>query len=64
MACVLTGHLLKDRPSTVAYHSYSQADLEKAYGEYGIRSSEFGNRPVAVANDLGAIIDAIRKADR
>lgn len=64
VACVLTGHQLKDPHATVAYHSYSQADLEKAYGEYGIRSSEFGNRPVAVANDLGAIIDAIRKADR
>lgn len=62
VACVLTGHQLKDPHATVAYHSYSEADLKKAYGEYGIKTSAYGNRPVPVANDLGQIIDAIRRS--
>ncbi len=61
VACVLTGHQLKDPHATVAYHSYSEAELKKQYGGYGIATSEFGNRPVAVANNLAQIIDAIRK---
>lgn len=60
VACVLTGHQLKDPHATVAYHSYSEKDLQRDYGQYGIKTSEFGNRPVAVANDLSAIVEAIK----
>ena len=60
VACVLTGHQLKDPHATVAYHSYSPEDLKKQYGCYGITQSEFGNRPISVANNLGQIVDAIR----
>lgn len=60
VACVLTGHQLKDPHATVAYHSYSEEDLKKQYGCYGIETSQYGNRPVAVANNLGQIVDAIR----
>ncbi len=62
VACILTGHQLKDPHATVAYHSASEADLAAQYGEYGVKTTEFRNSPVAVANDLGEIIDAIRKA--
>ncbi len=61
VACVLTGHQLKDPHATVAYHSYSEADLKKQYGCYGISTSPYGNRPISVANNLGQIVDAIRK---
>ncbi len=61
VACVLTGHQLKDPHATVAYHSYSEADLKKQYGCYGIATSKYGNRPISVANNLGQIVDAIRK---
>lgn len=60
VACVLTGHQLKDPHATVAYHSYDAAKLQETYGNYGIRTNQYGNRPVPVANDLGQIIDAIR----
>lgn len=62
VACVLTGHQLKDPHVTVAYHSYSEEKLKESYGEYGIATAVHANRPVPVANDLGEIIDTIRKA--
>ncbi|HBH96177.1 MAG TPA: threonine synthase [Candidatus Omnitrophica bacterium] len=64
VACVLTGHQLKDPHATVAYHSASEAELAEKYGAYGVNSTPHRNQPVSVANDLGAIIDAIRKAMR
>lgn len=62
VACVLTGHQLKDPHATVAYHSASAEDLAKEYGDFGVSTTDFRNKPVPVANDLGAIIDAIRDA--
>jgi len=62
VACVLTGHQLKDPHATVAYHSASAEDLAADYGAYGVTRTPGRNQPVPVANDLGAIIDAIRKA--
>jgi hypothetical protein len=44
----------------VAYHSYAEDKLRADYGEFGVASSRFANRPVPVANSLGDIIDAIR----
>ncbi|GHV20173.1 threonine synthase [Planctomycetales bacterium] len=61
VACVLTGHQLKDPHATVAYQSYDEEKLRESYGDYGITTNRFGNQPVAVANDLGQIIDAIRR---
>jgi threonine synthase len=46
VVCILTGHQLKDPTATVAYH-----------GEE--RKGQYANRPVAVANDLEAIIKTI-----
>ncbi len=61
VACVLTGHQLKDPHATVAYHSASAEELAADYGSYGVKDAPFRNRPVAVANSLGDIIDAIRR---
>jgi threonine synthase len=46
VACVLTGHLLKDPNATVNYHSQM--------------GREFSNPPVQVENDLQKIIDLIK----
>jgi len=46
VACVLTGHALKDPNVTVNYHKENQG--------------EFSNPPIEVANDLGEIIKLIR----
>ena len=46
VACVLTGHLLKDPDVTVNYHKESQG--------------EFSNPPIEVANDLNEIIKLIK----
>jgi len=62
VACILTGHQLKDPHATVAYHSCDEAGLARDYGEFGVRLNRHANRPVPVANDLGNILDAIRKA--
>ncbi len=64
VACVLTGHQLKDPHATVAYHSYDEKRLQADYGEFGVKTSRYANRPIPVANALGDIIDAVRKATR
>ncbi len=64
VACILTGHQLKDPHATVAYHSYDEARLKADYGEFGIATSRYANRPISVANSLGDIIDAVRKATK
>ncbi len=46
VACVLTGHLLKDPNATVNYHSSM--------------AREFSNPPVKVENDLKKIIDLMK----
>lgn len=64
VACVLTGHQLKDPHATVAYHSYDKERLQADYGTFGVKDSPYANRPISVANSLGDIIDAVRKATR
>ncbi len=61
VACVLTGHQLKDPHATVSYHSAGRDELAERYGSYGISRTPHRNQPVPVANDLGSIIDTIRK---
>ena len=60
VACVLTGHQLKDPHATVGYHSYTEEKLQEDFGQFGISKAPYRNQPVAVANDLGAILDIIR----
>lgn len=59
VACILTGHVLKDSDETVAYHSADPATFEAKLGKRGVKSVSFANRAVQVPNDLGAIVRAI-----
>ncbi len=60
VVCILTGHQLKDPDATVAYHTTDQELFNKVLGSRGVRRAAFANRAVAVSNDLGEIIKAIR----
>jgi len=60
VVCVLTGHALKDPHATVAYHTKAGAALAEDYGEYGVRTAAYANRPVAVEDNLEKIIAAIQ----
>jgi threonine synthase len=60
VVCVLTGHQLKDPTATVAYHTTDQEQFNQVLGSRGVRRASFANRAVAVPNDLGEIIKAIR----
>ena len=60
VACVLTGHALKDPNLTVAYHSLDDEALRERYGDYGVRSAKRANRPIVVPDDLEKIIEAIQ----
>lgn len=60
VVCILTGHQLKDPTATVAYHSTDQKQFDEVLGSRGVRRASYANRAVAVPNDLGEIIKAIR----
>ena len=60
VACVLTGHQLKDPTATVAYHTTDQEEFNRVLGSRGVKRAEFANRAVAVPNDLDEIIRAIQ----
>ncbi len=62
VVCILTGHQLKDPNATVAYHGTDEAFFEKTLGSHGVHRAGFANRPVVVANELDAIIQAISGA--
>jgi threonine synthase len=62
VVCVLTGHLLKDPTATVAYHTAEKKLFDEVLGRRGVQSAAFANRAVPVANDLDAIVAAIRGA--
>ncbi len=62
VACILTGHQLKDPHATVAYHSFTEEKLRESYGEFGVATSAFANHPIRVANSVDDIIDNIRRA--
>jgi threonine synthase len=59
VVCILTGHALKDPTATVAYHSAAGKLFDETLGGRGVRRAAFANRPVPVANDLDAIVQAI-----
>ena len=59
VACVLTGHLLKDPTATVAYHSSDPRSFDDVLGRRGVRRASYANRAVQVPNDLDEIVKAI-----
>ncbi len=60
VACILTGHLLKDPHATVGYHSYDEARLREEFGQFGVAGARHANRPIPVADDIEAILRVIR----
>jgi len=61
VVCVLTGHQLKDPTTTVAYHSADAAQFATTLASHGVRTAPYANHPIAVENDLGKILDVIRR---
>jgi threonine synthase len=59
VACVLTGHVLKDPDATVAYHTADPAVFEAKLGKRGVKRAMFANRAVQVPNQLSEIVKAI-----
>lgn len=64
VACVLTGHLLKDPNATVAYHGQDADAFGETYGSYGVGERRFTNAPVSAPNDIDKIIECIRNSHR
>lgn len=60
VACILTGHQLKDPDATVGYHTTDQETFNKILGSRGVKRAAFANRAVAVNNNLDEIIRAIQ----
>jgi len=60
VACVLTGHALKDPHATVAYHTRKEGELAEDYGAYGVRAAAHANRPIVVEDNLDKIVAAIQ----
>ena len=56
VVCILTGHILKDPTATVGYHTDAEWRAKKSIG-----APRFANQPVAVKNELPAIIAAIQE---
>jgi threonine synthase len=56
VVCILTGHQLKDSAVTVGYHAGASASGDGSK----LQAGRFANQPVAVANDLEAIMHALR----
>ena len=59
VACVLTGHQLKDPDLTVAYHSNNPELHEKKLKPAGVHFTPFANAPIVVDNDEQAILQAV-----
>jgi threonine synthase len=56
VACVLTGHLLKDPTATVGYHTDPHWRDKVSIGE-----PKFANQPIVVPNNIEAIMMAIQE---
>lgn len=59
VACILTGHQLKDPDLTVAYHSGDPAKQAAKLHPAGVFKTPYANSPVVVANDTAAIVQAL-----
>jgi threonine synthase len=64
VACILTGHQLKDPNATVAYHSSHGANVDAYLADYGVKSARHANRPVSVANDFEQTVAILRELRR
>ena len=61
VACVLTGHQLKDPNATVAYHSSRGTDVDSYLTEYGVKSVDNANGPVSVPNEFEQTVAILRE---
>jgi threonine synthase len=61
VACVLTGHQLKDPNATVAYHSSRGTDVDSSLTEYGVKAARNANGPVSVTNDFEQTVAILRE---
>ena len=60
VACVLTGHVLKDPNVSVDYHSLKLGEFRKKYAEkFEVTRLSFPNHPIKVPNDLEAILKTL-----
>lgn len=59
VACVLTGHQLKDPDLTVAYHSNDPELHAKKLHPAGVHATPYANAPIVVDNDEAAIVAAM-----
>jgi len=62
VACILTGHQLKDPNAAVNYHSAEGDAFKQAFGKFGVESAPLRNKPLKIANDLDRIIEAVERA--
>ncbi|KPJ62919.1 MAG: threonine synthase [Planctomycetes bacterium DG_23] len=58
---LITGHLLKDLDATVGYHTTPKSELPEVFAGFKVKRARFQNRPIPVANDLEAILRALKK---
>ena len=59
VACVLTGHQLKDPDLTVAYHTDNPELHAKKLHPAGVTKTPYANAPIVVDNDLDTIVAAM-----
>lgn len=59
VACVLTGHVLKDPDVTVKYHTGVDTKAAAVDLSHANPSGKYSNRPIKVADDLNAILRAM-----
>ena len=59
VACILTGHQLKDPDLTVAYHSDDPEKHKAKLHPAGVTKTPYANPPVQVENDVNAIVAAL-----
>ena len=59
VACILTGHQLKDPDLTLAYHSGDATLFDKKLRPAGVTSAPLANPPIVVDNEEGAILKAL-----
>jgi threonine synthase len=61
VVCILTGHQLKDPNATVAYHGTDKQFFDNVLGVRGVKTPQFANHPLSVANNIDEIIKALRQ---
>lgn len=59
VACILTGHQLKDPDLTVAYHTGDPEKKASKLEPAGVHQTPHANAPVVVENDVNAIVEAL-----